>query len=157
RPCQPEGSRLNREIAAVLFDLDDTLCDTLGCRPERTRAALAYVCTARPDLDSEALLRCALTPLGEPRAVYGLRAVLHDLGLVPSVLADEAFRIYDTCFESLRLIPGAVETMRSLAGRYRLGLVSNSGPQQRMKLAHLGLGSFFQQVTISGEVGFEKP
>jgi FMN phosphatase YigB (HAD superfamily) len=49
-------------VGAIFFDLDDTLCDTLGCLPERMRVALGQVCAARPELQLESLLERALQP-----------------------------------------------------------------------------------------------
>jgi len=56
------------------------------------------------------------------------------------------------------VIAGADELVRSLAGRYRLGLLTN-GPSdiQRLKLAGSGLEGCFDAVVISGEVGLGKP
>jgi hypothetical protein len=52
-------------IRAVFLDLDDTLCDTIGCRPQRVRAALAHLCArlGRTDLDLDALVARTVDPL----------------------------------------------------------------------------------------------
>jgi putative hydrolase of the HAD superfamily len=56
------------------------------------------------------------------------------------------------------VIAGADDLVRSLAGTYRLGLLTN-GPSdiQRLKLAGSGLAGCFDAVVISGEVGLGKP
>lgn len=56
------------------------------------------------------------------------------------------------------LIDGAATTVRKLAGRVRLGLLTN-GPAdiQRLKLDQSGLADYFDAVVISGEVGVGKP
>jgi len=56
------------------------------------------------------------------------------------------------------LLPGAVETVQTAAGRFRLGLVTN-GPSdiQRLKLHQTGLAGHFGSVVISGELGLGKP
>ncbi|MGO9856131.1 MAG: HAD family hydrolase [Acidimicrobiales bacterium] len=56
------------------------------------------------------------------------------------------------------LVRGAAQTIDQLADRYRLGLLTN-GPSdiQRLKLRGAGLGSRFEVVAISGEMGVGKP
>lgn len=144
-------------LRAVFFDLDDTLCDTIGCRPERLRLALAHICSARPDLDADLILTRAMEPLTHPRDVRGLRAALAETGSLDPRLVDEALRIFDTHYAPLRLFPGAAEMLAALRNEYRLGIISNASPHQRAKLAHLGLDRSFETVTLSGEVGCEKP
>jgi putative hydrolase of the HAD superfamily len=54
--------------------------------------------------------------------------------------------------------PDTVQTLKQLSGTYSLGLLSNGAPDlQRTKLAGSGLSCYFDQVLISGEVGFGKP
>jgi HAD superfamily hydrolase (TIGR01549 family) len=56
------------------------------------------------------------------------------------------------------LMAGADTLVRSLAGRCRLGLLTN-GPSdiQRLKLAGTGLADCFDTVVVSGELGIGKP
>jgi putative hydrolase of the HAD superfamily len=56
------------------------------------------------------------------------------------------------------LMPGAVEVLTELRPRFRLGLLTNGDPNlQRLKLETSGLGSFFDEVVVSGEEGIGKP
>jgi putative hydrolase of the HAD superfamily len=57
-----------------------------------------------------------------------------------------------------RLIDGAAETVRTLTGSRRLGLLTN-GPAdiQRLKFETTGLADCFDAVVVSGEVGLGKP
>lgn len=144
-------------LRAVFFDLDDTLCDTVGCRPERLRPAIAQLCAARPELDAERLLARALEPLTHPRDVRGLGAALEEAGPLDPGLVAEALHIFETYYAPLRLFPGATETVAALARRYRLGIISNASQHQHAKLAHLGLAGCFAPVILSSEVGWEKP
>lgn len=55
-------------------------------------------------------------------------------------------------------VPGAAATLESLAGDYRLGVLTNGhGPLQRAKLDALDLSSALDAVVVSGEVGARKP
>jgi putative hydrolase of the HAD superfamily len=56
------------------------------------------------------------------------------------------------------LLPGAETTVRDLAGRYRLALLTNGPPDiQRQKIDGTGLRDCFEAVFVSGEVGVAKP
>jgi putative hydrolase of the HAD superfamily len=56
------------------------------------------------------------------------------------------------------LLPGAGATVRALAGRYRLALLTNGPPDiQRHKIDGTGLRDCFEAVFVSGEVGVAKP
>ncbi len=144
-------------VRAVFFDLDDTLCDTIGCRPERLRQAIAHLCAARSDLDAERLLARALEPLTHPRDVRGLRAALEEAGPLAPDLVAAAQRIFETHYAPLRLFPAVMELIAELQASYVLGIISNASSHQRAKLAHLGLDGYFDTVTLSAEVGWEKP
>lgn len=56
------------------------------------------------------------------------------------------------------LMPGAEETVRALAGKYRLGIVTNGlSDVQRPRLANSPIGELFEIVAISEEIGAPKP
>jgi putative hydrolase of the HAD superfamily len=144
-------------LRAVFFDLDDTLCDTIGCRVERLRMALPALCAVRPELDIDELVRRVMEPLTHPRDVRGLHAVLAELGLLDTPQGMEALSRFATSFEPLCLFPGVAETLAGLGRLYALGIISNSGTFQHAKLVHLGLDQHFRHVIVSSEVGWEKP
>ena len=57
-----------------------------------------------------------------------------------------------------QVIPGARELLDSLAGKYRLILVTNGVVQtQYPRMRDSGLDKFFEKMFISEEVGFHKP
>jgi HAD superfamily hydrolase (TIGR01549 family) len=57
-----------------------------------------------------------------------------------------------------QLLPNADETLRALAERYKLGLITNGfTEQQRGKLARFGWESRFDAAALSGELGVMKP
>jgi putative hydrolase of the HAD superfamily len=73
---------------------------------------------------------------------------------------DEAVEAYFEPFVSSgQLIPGTYDMLASLAGRYRLGLVSNftHPPAVEHILARVGLERFFDEIIISGRLGIRKP
>ena len=56
------------------------------------------------------------------------------------------------------LLPGAAQTVRALAARYPLTIISNGFKEvQYYKFAHSGLADCFQHILISEEVGINKP
>jgi putative hydrolase of the HAD superfamily len=72
--------------------------------------------------------------------------------------ADRRFQLYlDGYNTHWTLYPDALPCLKALQG-HRLGMITNGdGPQQRAKLATLGINEFFPTVIISREVGFAKP
>ena len=146
-------------VRAVFFDLDDTLCDTIGTREARARRAFTHLCRLQAGFDAETLVRRALEPLSEPRSALGVRGVLAELGLLDAaegLAALEAVRDY---YEPLCLLDGVQETLEELARVYQLGVITNwdSEDEQRRKLGHLGLTSNFRYFVVSASAGYEKP
>ncbi|MFF0561780.1 HAD family hydrolase [Streptomyces sp. NPDC020472] len=156
---------LPEDCAGVLLDIDDTLIDFSGASP----AALAHV--LGPDADFTEWME--LTEELYPRFTAGaidyrelerrrLAALLTRMGRpvpdVPELDAVEARRRREV--ESrLRLYPDVLPFLtRVRASGRRIGVLSNSdGPQQRRRLEQLGLTSWLDAVTVSGETGVAKP
>ncbi len=64
----------------------------------------------------------------------------------------------DICPTKTRLMPGAIETLDYLAGKYTIHLITNGFAEtQRRKLKHSNLEQYFNSLTISEEVGVQKP
>lgn len=56
------------------------------------------------------------------------------------------------------LFPDVLPALESLMRRYKMGIVTNGIPDlQREKIAGGGLSTYFEAVSISGEVGYAKP
>jgi len=146
-------------IRAVFFDLDDTLCDAIGSRPQRARKALEDFCRHHPDYEVEELLRRALQP--NPfldREVRGLRSVFAELGLEASDGARAAYACYSQYFDPLHLFEGVAETLELLCRRYGLGIISNGDEAvQRGKVRHFRLERYLRWLVISEGVGLRKP
>jgi putative hydrolase of the HAD superfamily len=146
-------------LAAVLFDLDDTLFDQstwlegawrgvaeaarpLGVPGEEFRRALVEIAaegTARGGIIDRALVRVGRT----------------DVAVGPLV---DAFRSHRPA--TLPTFPGAGDLLCRLRGRLGLGLVTDGDPCiQRAKLEAIGLAGCFDVIVFSDELGreFRKP
>lgn len=94
---------------------------------------------------------------------FWISAALNNLGLEVSPDDGRISRAVDsyfsTFFDYCRPVPGTAEMLGKLKGLYRLGLLSNftHPPVIRGLLERMGLGSFFEVVLVSGEIGFRKP
>ncbi len=74
---------------------------------------------------------------------------------VPTSIWDHYLEV---CPTKTALIPGAIETLDYLASRYRLHLITNGFAEtQRRKLKNSRLDHYFDTLTISEEVGVQKP
>lgn len=64
----------------------------------------------------------------------------------------------DKCPRQTGLMPGALELLKKLYGRYQLHIITNGfAHTQTVKLAHSGLAPFFENVFSSEEIGVNKP
>jgi putative hydrolase of the HAD superfamily len=159
-------------IRAVLFDLDDTLFD----HRHGARAALGAVrdgheALARLDMadlerrHSEVLevlhLRVLAKEIGLDEArLERFRRLLEGAGVTGDAAAvDRAAAAYRQRYiESWREVPGASALLRTLAGRVRLGIVSNNlTREQHDKLHFCGFDALLDTVVISEEAGASKP
>jgi putative hydrolase of the HAD superfamily len=146
-------------VRAVFFDLDDTLCDAVGSRPQRVRKALEVFCQNDRGYDLEALLVKALEAHPSlDREVRGLRSVFAELGLGESAGARAAYASYASYFEPLRLFEGVAETLRRLSRRRRLGIITNGVESvQQGKIRFFRLEPYLECAVISEAIGIRKP
>ncbi len=165
-------------IRGVLFDVDDTLFDYSSSE------AAGLLAQLRADglLDRFADPAAAVTLWREITEVEYHRFVVGELtfaqqqlsrartfvsrlrGVAPSAVPDPEAAAWFTGYAPRRraawsAFPDAEPVLRHLAPRYRLGIVSNAAvPQQRRKLAAVGLLDFFgDRVVCSEEHGAAKP
>lgn len=55
-------------------------------------------------------------------------------------------------------MPGAVELLESLRGKYKLYMVTNGNEKvQESRLASAGIGKYFEEIFISQRLGYDKP
>ncbi|HSF29873.1 MAG TPA: HAD family hydrolase [Candidatus Tectomicrobia bacterium] len=66
---------------------------------------------------------------------------------------------FEPFIRSCELIPDTYDMLQNLAGRYRLGVISNftHPPAVEQILARVGLVGFFDEILISGQLGIRKP
>ena len=162
--------------SVLLLDLDDTILDDTGARDECWRLVCNEAAEARPEVDSEALLREVERVRDlfwsdadrhrewRPRmreawgriASDALAALGVDDPTLGAVIGDRHFELRDAAIVPL---PGAVETLHHLRTLgVTLGLVTNGGSEgQRAKIERFALAAHFDYIGIEGEVGYGKP
>ena len=88
-----------------------------------------------------------------------LQALGHTVSPEDACIAQAVDAYFEPFITSCQLIPGTREMLESLRGQYRLALVSNftHPPAVEQILARGGIAPFFEEVLISGRLGFRKP
>jgi putative hydrolase of the HAD superfamily len=155
-------------IRAIIFDLDDTLCDYAGARARGLDAAAALLVqpAAREQfiaryLEAEPRLFRAFANREIDLETYRRRRFAE---AAPREPADETLKRANDAYMSeangrATLFPDALRTLSTLADRgYVLALLTN-GPSdgQRVKLEASGLLKAFDHLFISEEIGAAKP
>lgn len=164
------------EIRAIYFDLDDTLCGYWDASKQALRTAFErhgpegraaeemvrhwaaafreYAPTLKHTGWYEGYLQRA-----EPTRTEQMRLTLARLGIDDSELAALLSRVYmEERDRALKLFPDALTVIEALHPKYPLGLITN-GPAdlQRQEIATLGIGHYFKNIFIEGEMGEGKP
>ena len=163
-------------IAAVFFDLDETLLDD----DASMRRAVAAVCASLAEgygLSAERLSKAyidfasaAWAELGSVTATDVLRdgrairvwmwtEVLGKFDPRLRAVAERAAEQYSLARRrTYALFEDVIPAIESLAASYRLGVVTNGpGDTQREKLGALELDRYFETVVVSGDAGVGKP
>ncbi|NOZ26782.1 MAG: HAD family hydrolase [Chloroflexi bacterium] len=165
-------------LRAITFDFWGTLywVPTDGTSRERRTELLYRYLTKHGYAISRERLRAALDDsfrrayevwireMRTANAAERLRWILSDVGAtLPSQVRDALRREMEETLlsEPVTPIPGAIETVRALAGRYRLGLISDTGMSPGRVLRHFmardGILGLFQYCAFSDETGRAKP
>lgn len=142
-------------IKAVIFDLDDTLY------PERMYVRSGYAAVGR-HLREELSRRESFEDWLWERFCAGrfdkaFDALNEEFRLdLTSEGINELVSVYREHIPQIRLFEGIGQLLRTLAANYRLGLLSDGFlPAQRLKLEALRLGSFFDAIVFTEELGRE--
>jgi len=151
------------DVEAVLFDLDDTLCEY-----RRTGAELLAIAYDRLGVDPffgvEHYYGRYEEFVDESDGVEDLRercfaAIARDRGRDTEV-GRELARAYaaERDHRNVRPLRGAREAVRTLSETHRLGMVTNGSPEmQRQKLDGLGIRDAFETVVYAGYDAPAKP
>src|SRR5436189_5052478 len=139
--------------SAVIFDLDGVVVDSESAWDAARRELVARVGGAWRPGATRAMLGMSS---GEwSRYVRDELGVPLDLDGINTAVVDNIERRYR---EALPLIPGAVDAVRRMAGRWPLGLASSSNrPIIDLVLEQAGLTASFVATVSSEEVGRGKP
>jgi HAD superfamily hydrolase (TIGR01509 family) len=140
-------------IDAIVFDLDGVLIDSEPVWEAVRRAVVAEGGGWWMPDTQRRLMGMGTTEWA--------RYLSEDLGvrLTPEEVARTVIDRMEAAYrQELPLLPGAVEAVRRIGGRWRLGLASSSPPEViRLVLAQAGLGDAFAATASSDEVGSGKP
>ena len=147
----PECER--RSPSAVVFDVDGLLVESEQYWDTARRAFVAEHGGRRTGDDQRRVMGANSFEWA------GYIAERFRIGLaLDQIIQDVQQRVLDLYAKRVPVLPGAVETVRALAGRYLLG-VSSSGPCPVIEdvLRHLGIREAFRAVVSSDEVARGKP
>jgi FMN phosphatase YigB (HAD superfamily) len=160
----------SEKIAAVLFDLDDTLFDRQRTQPAVLDGILRELPELFAGLDRREIANAFYLSDRQGLEIFNQgatqdqvrlgrsEAFLRLLNLPPGsaqLVADEYTRQYPLVG---RPVSGAKQLLAELVHKYPLGLVSNGfADMQQAKLESLGFAGFFDCLTFSAQAGFRKP
>jgi putative hydrolase of the HAD superfamily len=155
---------------AVLFDLDDTICDYASARRERLRLAFTLhaddAFRAREGLDLDAMIAESIET--QPHGADHFPALFARYGIADPDQARAAAAWYrSNRFHGLDYFPEARDVLRAVreilsetphVSERPLGVITNGPAEvQRAKIELLGVGDLVDFAIISGEFGVAKP
>ena len=148
-------------LRAVAFDLDDTLYAERDYVRSGYRAVGKHL---RWTLGCENLTGGSMAAedwlwdrfcRGQAAGAFDALNETFELGLADDGIK-QLVRVYRSHRPDIRPVDGATETLKHLAGLYRLGLLSDGFlPAQQLKLDALGLGDLFAAVVFTESLGRE--
>ena len=157
---------------AILFDFDDTLISLRGCESEALSSTLdeAGLLADRP-ADFAETFAAISSGYWAARTIDGYtqftreavterswRDFMQHYELDAGRSEQLAAQFWSAFCSSKALMPGAMDVLRRLQGRYRLGMITNGySDSQRGRLEAAGLLDVFDPLLISEEAGLGKP
>lgn len=164
------------DIRAVYFDLDDTLCGYWNA--SKVGLQRAFELHGPTGFEPAEMVKhwasafrqyapklkytdwyAGYLKNAEPSRTEQMRLTLARLGIDDP---ERSARLSQSYMEerdrALQLFPDSIEVLDVLKAHYPLGLITN-GPAdvQRQEIATLGIGHYFQNIFIEGEMGEGKP
>lgn len=150
-------------VSAVLFDLDETICDYVRPSSDVLRVAFERV-GVDPFFDVTEYFTRYGTHVPTTDTVEELREVCFaDLAEENGLERDVGVRVArefsgERDHQDVVFMPGAKEALDALATEYPIGLVTNGAPgMQREKLASLDIESYFDVIVYAGYDAASKP
>lgn len=138
-------------LQAVLFDLDGVLIDSepLGLRIAKQVLDEHGIAITATQLDSF---------IGVPDKDFYRHIVASHRGYDAETLLKRHTALYESCLDTVELIPGAIELVTRIQSISRIGLVSGSTrPQINQVLERFELSSFFEVIVSADDVPIGKP
>ncbi|MCK5842029.1 MAG: HAD family hydrolase [Candidatus Sabulitectum sp.] len=154
-------------IRAVIFDFDGTLADFV----ESDTAALKYIhgltdsdCTAEEFTEAsvEGIMQfheLVVSGKIDPLLMFKYR-LSYAFKKMEMTWEDRFTDVHrELLLQETRPYSGAAGMLKNLMGRVRLGLITNASDSvlQRQRIEKSGLGEFFQEILIAGEISLSKP
>ncbi len=149
----------------LLFDADGTLYDFTRAQADALRALFAEL--GLPPRETTATFEMVNTrvwqELERGEIQIGALAVRRFALLFAALQSDldprsASARYVEHLSRGIHLVPGAAALVPALAHRYRLAIITNGlAAVQRPRFAASPIGSFFDPVVISDELGVAKP
>ena len=153
-------------LKTVFFDIDDTLLDFHAAEERALRKTLETL-GLDPTPETCALYsrinagQWKLLEAGSATRAQIITRRFDILFAELGVLADsfETQKLYESLLaQGHDLMPGAIEVLTALRGRYGLYIVSNgSAAVQDSRIALSGLAEYFEDIFISERIGYDKP
>lgn len=174
--ARPAPGLLPPDLDTVLFDLDGTLVDAAAVWRAAMQDTFDTAFERYPQLGAlgtadEVYDRVLWSAAAERGAEVGgewsddfvhhaFRRLLAEHATADDAFAGELMARYvqQRSEGAYQLYPDAAPALDALAGRFRLGLITN-GPSedQRSRIGPLGLDRYFESIAVSGELGIRKP
>ena len=149
-------------IKAALFDFDGTLSDREANAYATYREYLRPYFSDLDEISYEAVLQDML--YYDCNGSVNLRLRLHTLRAkygdhLPDDFEEKFIPVYsENMFRFTHLRDESIEVLEKLQGKYKLAIISNGGSfSQHSKIDHVGIGKYFDQVVVSGDLGIHKP
>lgn len=154
------------QIQNFFFDLDDTLFDFHAAEHRAVSLTLTHfgiapteeMCALYSKLNLEQWKRLEKGEITRAEVkINRFARFFEQTGL--AVIPEDAAKFYETRLsEGYFFLPGALELIQSLYGRYRLYIVTNGTARvQQGRIADAGIEKYFDGIFISELIGADKP
>lgn len=153
---------MDAAVTTVLFDLDETLCEYADSSQERLADAFDRA-GVEPFFTYDEYRRKVAAIGGTDSDIRRRERCFAELAREEGRNELEGLRVADayealTDYTTMELLPGAEELLETFSEQYRLGLVTNGGPDtQSAKIDALGLRKWFDSVVLAGYETPAKP